>query len=200
MRIIMISKKRLQWVLIIGGLIGLLFSGIITVEKMHILADPLYAPPCSINPLLSCGSVMQTPQASVFGFPNPLIGIAGFAIMIAFGFALLADTKFKRWYWLGAQAGMTFALGFIYWLFYQSVYVIGALCLYCMAVWVVTIPMFLSLSLYNLQEGNIPVSEKNAWIKKDLIKYRWIWLTIMYGIIILAILIKYWGYWKTLIF
>jgi uncharacterized membrane protein len=196
----MSSKKSLQTMLILGGLIGLIFSGIITVEKMHILADPLYTPPCSINPLLSCGSVMQTPQASVFGFPNSLIGIAGFAIMICMGVTLLAQAQFKRWYWLAAQAGMTFAISFIYWLFYQSVYVIGALCLYCMAVWTVTIPMFLSLTLYNLRKEYLRLPEKYKWIGIFVEKYRWLVLALMYGIIILAIVIKYWAYWKTLIF
>ncbi len=196
----MSSKKFLQSMLVFGGLIGLLFSGIITAEKMNILADPLYAPPCSINPLLSCGSVMQTPQASVFGFPNSFIGIAGFAIMICMGMAIMAQAQFKRWYWLTAQTGMTLAITFIYWLFYQSVYVIGALCLYCMAVWTVTIPMFLSLTLYNLRKEYLRLPEKYKWIGAFLEKYRWIVLALMYGVIIFAILIKYWSYWKTLIF
>ena len=47
----------------------------LTVEKIELLIDPSYVPSCSINPVLSCGSVMVTHQASVFGFPNPLIGI-----------------------------------------------------------------------------------------------------------------------------
>jgi len=196
----MISKKALQNILIIGGIIGLLFSGIITVEKILLIEDPNHIPPCSINPLLSCGTVMQTPQASVFGFPNPLIGIAGFAIMICMGMALLAQAQLKRWFWLGAQAGMTFAIGFVYWLFYQSVYVIGALCLYCMAVWVATIPMFLWLTLYNLQEGHLRFSQKFVWVKDDLLRYKWWLLILMYAIIFFAILIRYWSYWKTLIF
>ena len=35
-------------------------------------------PTCSINPVLACGSVINTPQASVFGPPNPLIGVGAF--------------------------------------------------------------------------------------------------------------------------
>jgi uncharacterized membrane protein len=38
-------------------------------------------PSCSINPILSCGSVMTTPEAEAFGIPNLLIGIAGFAVV-----------------------------------------------------------------------------------------------------------------------
>ena len=47
------------------------------VEKIEILINPDYVPSCSLNPVLSCGSVMITPQASAFGFPNSLIGYRG---------------------------------------------------------------------------------------------------------------------------
>ena len=62
------------WVLIAGA-VGLAAALTLTIEKIEILINPDYVPSCSINPVLSCGSVMITPQASAFGFPNPLIGI-----------------------------------------------------------------------------------------------------------------------------
>ncbi len=70
-----------MWVLI-AGVIGLAAAFTLTVEKIEILINPAYVPSCSINPVLSCGSVMITPQASVFGFPNPLIGIVAFTVVV----------------------------------------------------------------------------------------------------------------------
>ncbi|MEI8410760.1 MULTISPECIES: vitamin K epoxide reductase family protein [unclassified Kribbella] len=116
--------------LLLGGLIGLAASAVLTVEKIAILRDPAYVPSCSINPVLSCGSVMTRPQAEVFGFPNPLLGIAGFAVVATVGAALLAGATFRRWFWLGLQAGVTFGAGFVHWLIFQSLYRIGALCPY----------------------------------------------------------------------
>ena len=66
-----------MWVLI-AGVVGLAAALTLTVEKIEMLINPAYVPSCSINPVLSCGSVMVTPQASAFGFPNPLIGIVAF--------------------------------------------------------------------------------------------------------------------------
>ncbi|WP_442816071.1 vitamin K epoxide reductase family protein [Streptosporangium sp. NBC_01810] len=73
-----------------GGALGLSAAFTLSVEKIALLKDPAYVPTCSINPILSCGSVMITPQAEVFGFPNPLLGIAGFAIVTTTGAGLLA--------------------------------------------------------------------------------------------------------------
>ncbi|MEU0565678.1 vitamin K epoxide reductase family protein [Nonomuraea sp. NPDC005983] len=130
--------RLLPRLMLVGGLIGLAAAFVLAVEKIALLKNPGYVPSCSINPVLSCGSVMTTPQAEVFGFPNPLLGIAAFAVVTTVGAALLARAEFPRWFWLGLQAGVTAGVVFVHWLIYQSLYVIGALCPYCMIVWTVT--------------------------------------------------------------
>lgn len=116
----------------------------LTVEKMALLKNSTYVPTCSINPILSCGSIMTTGQAEVFGF-------ATFPVVAATGAALLAGARLPRWWWLTLQAGTIFGIGFVHWLFYQSLYRIGALCPYCMIVWVVMIVLFTYLTLHNLE-------------------------------------------------
>jgi hypothetical protein len=39
---------------------------------------------------------------------------------------------------------------FVHWLIFQSAFVIGALCPYCMVVWAVTIPTFFYVTVHNL--------------------------------------------------
>lgn len=143
--------RVLPWLLIIGGATGLICAFIITFEKLHLLADPLYQVPCNLDPIISCGSIMASEQSHVFGFPNPLIGLMAFPILITTGVVMLAGATLKRWYWLGLQAGTIFGLGFVHWLFYQSVFEIGALCPYCIVVWIVTITTFWYVLLYNLR-------------------------------------------------
>lgn len=149
-------EKTLPWLLIICGGIGLLAAAIIMIDKIELLKDPNATFLCDINPIVSCGSVMQSAQANAFGFPNPIIGLAGFPVLIVTGVVLLAGAQqLKRWYWVGLQLGTIFGLCFVHWLFLQSVYHINALCPYCMVVWAVTITSFWYVSLYNLEKGHI---------------------------------------------
>lgn len=141
----------LALVLLVGGLIGVVAAIVLMVEKMALAADPNYVPTCTFNAVLSCGSVMETQMASAFGIPNPLLGIAGFAVVATIGAGMLAGARFHRWFWIATQVGVTFGVVFVHWLMYQSLYVIGALCLYCMIVWTVMIPIFWFTSVRNLR-------------------------------------------------
>jgi len=40
------------------------------VEKIELLLNPAYVPSCNLNPIVSCGSVMTTPQGVGAGFPQ----------------------------------------------------------------------------------------------------------------------------------
>lgn len=146
-------SRTLPWILIICAAIGLLAAFVIMVEKVHLLEDPGFQPGCNLNPVISCGSVMSSAQSHAFGFPNPILGLVGFPVVIMTGVVLLAGATLKRWYMLGLQVGALFGLLFVHWLFFQSVYRIGALCPYCIAVWIVTITTFWYVLLYNIQKG-----------------------------------------------
>ena len=54
------SDRRLAIGLVVGGLVGLVAAAVLLVERIHLAEDPTYVPSCSINPILSCGNVMQT--------------------------------------------------------------------------------------------------------------------------------------------
>src|SRR3546814_15248117 len=73
------SARALGWLLAIGGAIGMVASFVLAVERLMLLADPTYVPSGSFNPLVRCGSVMESWQGSLFGFSNPLLGIAALA-------------------------------------------------------------------------------------------------------------------------
>ncbi|CAM5711562.1 vitamin K epoxide reductase family protein [Mycolicibacterium aubagnense] len=89
---------------------------------------------------------MLTKQASVFGFPNPLLGIAAFSVVIVTGVLAVAGIRLPRWYWAGLAGGTLLGAVFVHWLIYQSLYEIGALCPYCMVVWVVTVALLVVVS------------------------------------------------------
>jgi uncharacterized membrane protein len=180
------------WVLI-AGILGLAAALTLTFEKIEILINPRYVPSCSINPVLSCGSVMITPQASAFGFPNPLIGIVAFTVVVVTGVLAVAKVRLPRWYWAGLAVGTLLGVAFIHWLIFQSLYRIGALCPYCMVVWAVTIPLLVVVSSIALQP------QLEAGVARLVYQWRWSLVTLWFTALILMILVRFWNYWSTLI-
>ena len=99
------GSRAFAWLLVITGAAGLLAVWVITIDKFKLLEDPSFTPGCSLNPVVSCGNIMKSEQASAFGFPNPMLGLVAYAMVIAIGVALLAGARYRRWYWLGLNAG-----------------------------------------------------------------------------------------------
>jgi uncharacterized membrane protein len=192
-------KQTFPWILLIGSIIGILCAGILTVEKIQLLKHPNSSLACDINPIVACGAVINTPQASAFGFPNPVIGLVGFGITVAIAAGLLAGATYKRWYWRGLQGGVTFAIIFITWLQFQSIFRIHALCPFCMVVWSTTIPIFWYTTLYNLREGHIRTKGRLKVFSGFLQRHHGDVLVGWYLTILGVILYKFWYFWKTLL-
>ena len=140
-------------VLLVGGLLGATAAVVLLLEKLALLADPNYVPSCSIDPVLSCGTVMRTAQAAVFGFPNPVVGVAAFPVLAAVGALLVSGVELPNWCWLALEFGATAGLGFVLWLAGQSLTVIHALCPYCMVVWVCVLAVWWYVTVHNMATG-----------------------------------------------
>jgi uncharacterized membrane protein len=186
-----VGRPSAIWVLI-AGVVGLAAAVTLTIEKIEILLNPDYVPSCSINPVLSCGSVMITPQASVFGFPNSLIGIVSFTVVLVTGILAVAKVELPRWYWVGLAVGALLGTVFVHWLAWQSLYSIGALCPYCMVVWAVTIPLLVvATSIATPATANGVVRVLHTW--------RWSLVALWFTAVLLLILVRFWDYWSTLL-
>jgi len=188
-----VSRRAAVWVLL-AGIIGEVAAFVLTVEKVRQLQNPSYVPSCSINPVLSCGSVMLTKQASLFGFPNPLLGIAAFSVVIVTGVLAVAGVRLPRWYWAGLAGGTLLGAVFVHWLIYQSLYEIGALCPYCMVVWVLTMALLVVVTPIALR----PLAGRNK-VVDALYQWRWPLYAVWITAIALLILDRFWSYWSTLI-
>lgn len=136
------SDRGIGVLLTIGSAIALVASFQLSLDKIRLLEDPTYTPACNFSILMSCKSVINSEQGSVFGFPNPFMGLVGFGLLLAIGVAAASGVRFPRWYWVGALLGLTFAAVMVHWFAFQSIFVIEVLCPWCMVVWSMTIPMF----------------------------------------------------------
>ncbi len=190
---------RHAWLLVVAGGVGLAAAITLTLEKIRLLEDPSYVPSCNINPIISCGSVMRTAQASAFGFPNSLLGVACFAVVVTVGVVTVTGARLPRWFWLGLQAGVLFAIGFVHWLIFQTLYRIGAVCPYCIAVWAAVIPLFWYTTLHNLSRRVIPVPERWRPGIAAVARYHWVVPACWYLAIALMVLNRFWYYWQTLL-
>jgi uncharacterized membrane protein len=144
--------------LIVGGALGLLAAFQLTLDKFQVLENPNAHLSCNFSLIVQCGRNLSSPEGSVFGFPNPLIGLMAFPAPIIVGVAVLAGARFPRWFWSVFNLGLLGALAFVIWLMGVSIFHLGTLCPWCMLVWSVVIPMFVATTLYDLGEGNLPVA------------------------------------------
>ena len=172
--------------LIIAGVIGFAAAWALTLDKFAVLIDPATQLECDISVIVACGPNLQSWQGSVFGFPNPLLGVAGFVAPIAVGVAILARSRFARWFWLLFNLGIAGALAFVCWLIGQSIFVLGTLCPWCMVVWSVTIPLFWAVTFYNLKTGNLPTGARGRRFFGTA--YAWVPLITLLSYVVIAVL------------
>ncbi|GAA1563637.1 vitamin K epoxide reductase family protein [Streptomyces globosus] len=190
------AGRGFAWLLIAAGAAGLLASFAITVDKFALLRDPDFVPSCNLSPVLSCADVMSSAQASVFGFPNPLIGLAAYGAVVAVGCGLLAGARYRRWFWAGLNLGTLLGAAFCMWLMSQALYDIGALCLWCCLVWAATIALFWYTTVHNLRRGVIRAPRA---LVSGVREFHWAVPATWYGVIVLLTATRFRASWETLL-
>jgi uncharacterized membrane protein len=147
-------------VLVIAGLAGLTAAYNLSVDKVTVILSPATSLNCNVSLIVACGKNLGSWQGSLLGFPNPLLGLGGFAVVLVIGVAVLAGIRYARWWWIAFNIGVILAFAFITFLIISSVYFIGTLCLWCALTWSVTIPTFWLTTIGNLQNGVFKVSPR----------------------------------------
>lgn len=163
------SNRTLFIWMLAAGIVALGAAFTLTVEKFHLYEEPDAVLSCSVNAVLDCSAVMETWQASVFGFPNMLIGLMAFSVVITVAVLGLSKVVFPRWFALAATGGYLLGLIFSYWLFFSSVYVIQILCPWCLLVTASTTIIFSTMLHYTLRHNLLGLNKKrNAKVQKFL--------------------------------
>ncbi|KKP56079.1 MAG: Membrane protein-like protein [Parcubacteria group bacterium GW2011_GWC1_34_10] len=184
-------QKSYPYILIVGSIVGLLASFTLVLNTIELIKNPNIELPCNINPFVSCSSVANTWQNEIFNFPNALLGMIAFSMLLAIGAMLLSGYRARKEFWLLVNLGTLAAMTFVIWFFYQSVYNIGSLCIYCMFVWVVTWPIFLYTTVWNIQEGHFNVEHRMLNILNFVSRHHIQILATVYLIAIFLILFQF---------
>jgi uncharacterized membrane protein len=142
---------------------------------------------------VNCATVAKTWQANLLGFPNSFFGMVSEPVVITVAIAGLAGVVFPKRFMFAAQLFYTAGLAFALWLFYESYFVIQALCPWCLLVTATTIFVWFAMTRYNIREQNLFVSKNTSntltrWIEKDYDKLA---LFALIFAMVAAIVIKY---------
>ncbi|GAA3770399.1 hypothetical protein GCM10022240_23340 [Microbacterium kribbense] len=171
--------------LIIAGVIGWWAAFQLTVEKIAGLVHPGTKAGCDFSILVQCTENLDSWQGSVFGFSNPIIGLACWVAPIVVGAAILAHARFAKWFWVLFWFGFLFAIVFVGWLIYQSIFVINTLCPWCMVTWSVTIPSFFAVTVHLLRSGAVPIGAAVRRVADRLMAWVPLMTIVAYAFVIL---------------
>lgn len=148
-------------IMLIASAVALGASLILSAETLQLARHPESALGCDLNSAVSCSAVAQSWQAEIvkFGglsYPNAFFGIAAESVFITIAVIGLARVKVPRWFatctWLGGLA----ALAYSYWLSTQSLFVIRALCPWCLTLMFSTTIQFMALSHATVAVQGLP--------------------------------------------
>lgn len=181
-------QKIAEISLLTGAGVGLLASFILSIETLVLAKTPNTVLGCDLNAVISCSSVAQHWSASLLGFPNSFIGLMALPVMVTIGVALLAGTKFPRWFMFAAQIGVSVGFIFALWMFYMSFVEIGVLCPWCLTLDVGMLLIFGSMTRYNILTGVITGKKVKKFVQND---YDIVLLMIIITLAVVMILAKF---------
>ena len=156
-------------IMLIASTVALFVSFILAADTLKLARNPGQKLNCDVNAVLSCSTVAESWQAEIvkfagLSFPNAFFGIAAESVFVTIAVIGLAKVAVPRWFatctWLGGLA----ALAYSYWLTTQSLFVINALCPWCLALMFSTTVQFMSLSHATVTVQDLPA--KNTGLRK----------------------------------
>ncbi|MDU2422316.1 MAG: vitamin K epoxide reductase family protein [Bifidobacterium scardovii] len=148
-------------VMLIVSAVALVVSFVLSAETLQLARHPNQILSCDVNSVLSCSDVAESWQAEIvkFGglsYPNAFFGIAAESVFVTIAVIGLARVRVPRWFaactWFGGLA----ALAYSYWLTSQSLFVINALCPWCLALMFSTTIQFMALSHATVTVQGLP--------------------------------------------
>lgn len=180
-------NKKIYSFMTAGAAIGMVAAFLQTLEKLELIKNHDAILACNLSSVFSCSNVLNAPQSSVFGFPNSIMCLTLFTIFFAIGLAGISGTL-SRWTRLGTQILSLATLAFALWFLWQSTFVIGALCIFCVF-------CFIGLLMVNgawlrLNVGDLPLnSHAKAWlfytVRHQYDVFIWLLLGLVVGAVIL---------------
>ncbi len=188
------SSDVAVWVtMLVSSVASLVASFVLSIDALRLAENPNADLGCNINAVISCGTVANSWQSSLLGFPNAFLGLITEPVVITIAVASLARVRFPRWFMVAAQVVYTVGLVFAYWLFYEAMFDIGALCPWCLLVTLATTLVFFEMTYVNIRDDNLHLPRRlqralTSFIESSLdLIVLVVWLLVL----LLAVVLKY---------
>jgi len=113
---------------------------------------------CSESGLVNCTRVTTSPQSYVFGIPVAVLGLAFYVALVAL-MSPWAWRSARREIYLIRIASLVVGIGFVLYLLYAELFIIGSICLYCTSVHAITFVLF-GLTVFAAAAWGLPERQR----------------------------------------
>jgi uncharacterized membrane protein len=138
-----------RWAIITTFTLSLLGLGLSTY--LTITHFQPHALVCSNGGAIDCLKVTTSPQSYVLGIPVAILGLCNYAVMVGLN-SPWAWRSSVRWIHVARFLLAIASMCFVLWLIYAEVEIIGAICLYCTGVHIVTFALLIVLTIVSPEQ------------------------------------------------
>ncbi|GAA3866659.1 vitamin K epoxide reductase family protein [Tessaracoccus defluvii] len=189
------SRYFLFGEMLIFSIVSLVASFVLSYDALVLAGNPDAELACSINAIFDCAKVGLTPQANVFGFPNAFLGLISEPVVMTIAVLGLSRIRFPKWFMFTANIFYFLGVVFAYWLLFQSTFVIGALCPWCLTVTLATTFVFFSMTQWNILEGNLYLPPAALEKARAFVKAGWMTIVLIAWLAAVVLLeVLKWGF------
>ena len=187
------AYRKTYWAMLVSSTLSLIASLVLSYDAIKLAEAPSGKLACDINAVVSCGKVAKSWQSSLLGFPNSFLGLMLEPVVITVAIAGLSLVVFPKKFMRVAHVGYGVGLAFALWLLSQSLFVIHALCPWCLLVTISTVTVFSTITRVALLENIWNFSDERHQKLVELLDRGWgrVIYTLTYAVLILAIYFKY---------
>jgi uncharacterized membrane protein len=138
-----------RWAVVTSFLLSLLGLGLsiyLTIEHFQ----PVFQG-CVSNGFINCQEVTTSSASHFLGIPVAFLGLGNYTVMVGLNSPWAWRSR-VRWIHVARFVLAIVSMCFVLWLVYAEVEIIGAICLYCTGVHIVTFALLIVLSIVSPEQ------------------------------------------------
>ncbi|MCX8648403.1 hypothetical protein J3U01_08315 [Bifidobacterium sp. B4107] len=153
----------------LASLATLYASLVLSAETLQLARHPQGQLSCDINSAVSCSAVAHSPQAELFRLgtlpvPNAFLGLIAESVFLTLAVVGLCRIKMPALLAAGTWLASLAALAYALWLFTQSLFVIHALCPWCLVMTFATSLQFMAFSHATVTQQGLS-RKRSGWLQ-----------------------------------